>query len=102
MSYELEVILILDGNDVAVEIEYNITSWGCEMGGPNSYGPGDPPEPPEWEINKMTYVVGPENKELELNWDHLSEEQQQLIEQCVYEDIAERDSDSGYPEPEDY
>lgn len=95
---DLTIILTLDDNDVECCVDYTVTSSGNSGTAASLSYPGDPPEPPEWELNSITYTIGPETKELELNWDDLTEKQQELIDQTILEDIWEAQSDpyDGY------
>ena len=47
---------ILD-QDMVATVEYRVTSWGHSGTAPSLSYPGDPPEPPEWEVVSLDLRV---------------------------------------------
>lgn len=92
MKREIEVYITVNDVEVAAEIDYRVTSWGAPASGPSYSSGGEPAEPPEFEIDKIT--VNLNNNEVEMNWDNLSEQDQDKIDQAIYEEL-----DKG---PDDY
>lgn len=82
-----------DEDNLEVLVEYTVTYWGYPGSGPSFSGPGDPPEPPEFEINKITFEQ--EGQVGEIDWDTIEREYQDLIDEAIYEQLAE-----GPPEPD--
>jgi hypothetical protein len=91
MMSGVDVRVIWADEEHTAEVDYTVTSWGCGMGGPNSYGPGDPPEPPEFEINSIEIEI--EGGLALIEWEQLSETDQDKIEQAIYEACAEGPDD---------
>lgn len=53
-TYDFETTIQLpDEEDVDVSIEFEVTSWGSPGVGPSLSYPGDPPDPPEFDIIKV-------------------------------------------------
>lgn len=84
-SYDINTTITLDGEDVDVEVSYTVTYWGHPGTGPSLSHPGDPPEAPEFEIDK---IVADGH---ELVWNELPEKVQEQIDTAVYEDLNERE-----------
>jgi hypothetical protein len=84
MSKDTDVILT---DETIAEVSYVITSWGAPESGPSFSGPGEPAEPPEFEIEKITI----NGKEVTL--DDLSEKDQEKIDEAIYEQLADGPDD---------
>lgn len=80
-----------DEDDVDVLVEYVQTSAGYAGCGPSFHHPGDPPEPPEFDITKVTRL---DNGDVVV----LTAEAMQKLEEAVLDKILEAEDD--YPEPD--
>lgn len=88
MSYDIETTVTLAGEELDVCIDYTVTFAGSPGSGPSLSHPGDPPEPPEFEINSISFeregVTG------EIEWEQLSKADQERIDEAIYEAIYDR------------
>jgi hypothetical protein len=80
MNREIEIIL---PDDITAEVTYEVTSWGAPESGPTYSSGGEPAEPPEFEIEKII-IDGKE-----INFDDLSSDDQEKIDEAIYEELAE-------------
>lgn len=94
-DYDMETTIQLpDEEDVDVYIEFEVTSWGSLGCGPSLEYPGDPPEPPEFDIIK---VVRADTKEdITSTIDGLPREYQRKIDELVFERVCEIAEESYY------
>lgn len=54
-EYDLSTVINLpDEEDVEVTVDFTVDSWGSPGSAPTLTYPGDPPEPPEFTITKVT------------------------------------------------
>lgn len=97
-SYDIETTVTIDDKEVDVLVDYTVTSSGSPGCGPSLTYPGDPPEPPEFEINSITFES--EGIEGKIEWEKLSQADQGRIDEAVYEAIYEHDNEPDYPEPD--
>jgi hypothetical protein len=100
----MQTYLYMLDTDWVVEIDYRVTSYGCEA---QTYGPPEscyPSEGPEWEVRSITLrrdeganVVTPEWEATGKMFELLCERFDQEIADMIYEDGW----DYG-PDPDDY
>jgi hypothetical protein len=86
--------LVRGDDSLDLEIEVDVSSWGSSGSGPSWNHPGDPPEPPEYEITSVT-VDG-----VKLD-PPLTQEETQTLDEHICLAIAEDDDDGYYPEDYD-
>jgi hypothetical protein len=80
---DIEVTIVYNDEDVDATVDYTVTYWGAPEQGPTYSCGGQPAEGPEFEINSIT--VGEE----EVKWDDLSKDNQEQIEEAIYEQIKD-------------
>lgn len=86
MSYDFETTVQIDDVEYDVTVTYKVTYWGSPGSGPSFSHPGDPPEGPEFDIESIETTDG-----TQINWDNLSEFDQNKIDDGIYEAIADHD-----------
>lgn len=94
--YDLETTLQLSyEDDVEVLIEFEVMSWGRPGVRPSLHHPGDPPEPPEFEVIN---IVRTDNGNDIIKT--LTDDEWDKIHDLIYERIYEIEEDRSYG-PED-
>lgn len=106
MTYDMETTIQLpDEEDVDVYIEFEVTSWGSPSCGPSLTYPGDPPEPPEFDIIRIErFYADGENapgEDITHIFNTLSEEYHQKIWELVFQRVCEIEQDRSYYDYED-
>jgi hypothetical protein len=92
-SYDLDTTIELaSGEEVDVTVDYTVESWGSPGCGPSLSYPGDPPEPPEFGVDKITTIKGDEEIKLE----DLPEATKTKLQETIYERICEQAADDSY------
>lgn len=90
--YDTETTIQLpDEEDVDVLVEFTVTSWGSPGTGPSLSHSGDPPEPPEFDITKVTRLDSGEDITRSL-----TNEWSEQLYNIVAEEIYEIDGSRGY------
>lgn len=94
-SYDMETTIQLpDEEDVDVYIEFEITSWGSPGCGPSLTYPGDPPEPPEFDIIKVERLDN--NEDITDEVMNMSDADLQKVYELVFQRVCEIDEDRAY------
>lgn len=95
MTYDLETTIQLPNEeDVDVYIEFEVTHWGSPGCGPSWSHPGDPPEPAEFNIVKVTRLDT--GTDITSTVEALPADWLRKVEELVFNKVCEIDESRGY------